>query len=110
MRQKVAKAIRKSLNYHPRNDREYKTFELETRRKPTAQYNLDTGEINVVMRSGTSFITECISGDRKFYKYMKRKYMNFEHEEILTPLPDDSELNEIAKQAKEDFAKEKSNE
>ena len=106
MRGKVARNLRKATEFVPKNKRTYKTFELEGKRKLTAQINSDTGEIKPVMSRGRSFITECVTAERKLYKYAKRKYMNIEHEEVLTPLPDDAELNKlqdeiIAQEAKE---------
>lgn len=109
MRQKVAKAIRRSLKYKPKNKREYKTFEIESTRLMTAQFNIETGELKAVRGKGTSFLTECVSGDRKFYQYMKKKYIRPTHEEVLTPLPEEAVMNKIINEAKEEMAKIKEN-
>lgn len=114
MRNKIAKALRKSLNYKinskEKEERNYKTLTMESSRKHTLRYNFDTGEFETVRGGGKSELIECVSGARKMYKYLKRKYMNFEHEETLTPLPNQEELMQLEQQIIADMTKEKDNE
>jgi len=102
MRNKAAKALRRSLKYKintkEKQDRDYQEFDVESTRKHTARYDPITGEVKAVRGNGQSTIIECVSGDRKMYKYLKRKYMNFNHEEVLTPLPDQGVMDDIQEQ------------
>lgn len=99
MRNKIAKALRKELKYkissEEKANREYKTLTMPSTRKHTLQFNWETGELKPKRGSGNSELIECVSGDRKMYKYLKNKYKNFNHEESLSILPSGKELNEL---------------
>lgn len=109
MRNKIAKALRKSLNYKisskEKEERNYKTLTMPSTRKRTLVYNFDTGEFETKVGGGNSELIECVSGARKMYKYLKRKYMNFEHEETLTPLPTHEELQKLEQEIIADMNK-----
>lgn len=49
------------------------------------------------------YVKECVSGDRKLYKYFKKKYNNVNHEEQFNALPSQEDLNDTIKQFQEDF-------
>jgi hypothetical protein len=99
MRNKIAKALRKELKYKisskEKANRVYKTLTMPSTRKHTLQFNWETGEMKAVRGSGNSELIECVSGDRKMYKYLKNKYKNFNHEESLSVLPNQKELDEL---------------
>lgn len=114
MRNKIAKALRKHLKYkissEEKEEREYKTLTMPSTRKHTLQFNWETGEMKAKRGSGNSELIECVSGGRKLYKYLKRKYMDFNHETTLSVLPSEGELNDLQKQILNDMSKEKNDE
>lgn len=102
MRGKVAKALRKEVGFTPKAKREYQTFIIPTVKK-ILQYDSENGKVNIVDREVESRIVECVTGSRKLYKYLKRKYMNFEHEEVLNELPSAKELRDLQQEIATDF-------
>lgn len=105
MRGKAARALRKAINYHPRNDREYFDFTHKVKRSIMQVEPQEDGSIkfNTVERVVEAYTIECISGDRKIYKYLKRKYTNINHEEQFNMLPEQGELDDIQQQFQEDL-------
>lgn len=97
MNGRTARALRKEALFHPKNEREYKTFEVTTRAKRILQWDGETGGVKEVIRTGTALITECVDGSRKMYQYYKRKFNNPDHTEILVPL-------DTVNQAREELA------
>ena len=99
MRNKIAKALRRELKYkissEEKANREYKTLTMPSTRKHTLRFNWETGEMQAVRGTGNSELIECVSGDRKMYKYLKNKYKNFNHEESLSVLPNQKEMDEL---------------
>lgn len=104
MRGKIARALRKELKYHPRNHREYQEVEFRVVRKIIA-FDKDKN-IKLVDREVSSFTNECVSGDRKVYQYLKKKYNNPELEVTLTKIP---KLEELQAQILKEMREEKEN-
>jgi hypothetical protein len=102
---KVARALRKEIDFDPNNERSYQTIEL-TAIKPIRQFgfNEETKEpfIKVVHRPVPVQIVECIDGARKVYQYLKRKWYNPDHEVNFQQLPEQSTLDEIEEQVLND--------
>ena len=94
MRNKVAKALRKEVEFNPNAEREYRAFTVPVMRN-ILQWDTDKKKVAVVKREVDATIVECVDGARKLYNYLKRKYKNFEHEETLHHLPTDEELLEL---------------
>lgn len=112
MNGKVARALRKSLQYHPASPRSYKKYSTTgTILAPV----LDTNEnkkytvIDFKKMSVNRFIIECVSGDRKIYKLLKRRYLRPDYDGSLTKLLSSEEEIELLKQAKQEI-KETTNE
>lgn len=105
MRGKVARELRKMLNYHPKNKREYMDFTFKVPRKILQFENDGEGgfKSKVVTRVVEQLVKECVSGDRKLYKYFKKKYVNNNHEEQFNALPEQGELDVITKQFQEEL-------
>lgn len=86
------------ISQKEKDDRQY--HELEHRViRPIYSFGVDADGKNVmklVNREVSAYTRECVSGDRKMYKYFKKKFMNEDHEEILTKLPEVSELEKLA--------------
>lgn len=103
MNGRAARELRKAVNFIPSAKREYYEFNWKVKRK-IAQVNLDgEAKVEFVERLVDAYTKECVSAERKFYKYLKRKYYNFEHEEQLNALPSQEDLNDTIKQFKEDL-------
>ena len=97
MNGRTARAIRKALKYEVRNEerpREYHTFSLMGWGN-VMQYNTETGEVKTVRRRVEKFNVECVSGDRKVYQYMKKKYVNPNYVMDVNKFPEKSEIEEL---------------
>lgn len=110
MSAKRMKELRKVLGYHPRNKRDYEIHEFPTTGL-VAQVTED-GKVSVVEKEVYKPVVECVSPDRKFYKFLKKKMRNIEHEESLSHLPSKDALKELTEEiiAMETNNKEDSNE
>lgn len=97
MRGKTAREIRKVLNYSPKNEREYHTFSL-TGWGNVLQYNPETGGVKQVRRRVDKVNIECVSGDRKIYKYMKRKYNEPHLEMSMNKFPEEQEMDKLKRE------------
>jgi len=104
MRGKIARELRKECVFNPNDFRDYQEIEVETK-KQIYQFGSDKDgktEINLVWRVVPAFITECTSGGRKIYKYLKRKWNNLDHEATFNKLPSIADLENIAKEIMSD--------
>ncbi len=102
MNGKVAREIRKALKYKPTNPREYHAFNLEGWGN-VLQYNSETGAVKEVRRRVEKVNIECVSGDRKIYRYMKRKYNEPNLEMSLNKFPTQQEMDELQNHIKDDM-------
>ena len=59
------------------------------------QYNSVTGEVKEVRRRVDKFNVECVSGDRKIYQYMKKKYVNPEYIMDVNKFPEENEIKAL---------------
>lgn len=96
MRGKVARELRKEVNFDPNEKREYYDMEL-TRVRKILSYDFEKKSASIVERPVSVFITECTDGARNFYKYLKRKWNNPNYEMALNQLPEVDELANLAK-------------
>ena len=55
----------------------------------------ETGEVNTVRRRVEKLNVECVSGDRKIYQYMKKKYVNPNYIMDVNKFPDKSAIEEL---------------
>ena len=102
MNGRVAREIRQALSYHPRSKekpREYHTFLVEGWTH-VLQYDTVTGETKNVRRRGERENVECVSGDRKVYQYMKKKYVNPQYHTDLTKFPEKKEMDSLKDEIK----------
>jgi len=97
MNGRVARELRKACKFNPRDKREYHTITF-TAIKHILRYDPASGEVEHVERPVDSFTTECVTASRKVYQYMKRKYVNPNHEESFNVLPEESEIQKIQDQ------------
>jgi len=96
MRGSVARGIRQAVEYKPSNVREYQEIEHRIMGK-ILQFNPETKKSILVDRMVSAYTKECISGDRKIYQYMKKKYNNPNLEQEFNFLPSKEKLEELAK-------------
>ena len=105
MRGKVARELRKAIGVkNKREERNYHTF-LVDGKSNVRQLDTTTGEVNLVLRTVEKETVECVSGDRKIYKYMKRKYHNEELEADFRPMPTKEDIDELTETIKDDMIK-----
>lgn len=96
MNGRIARAIRKELKFNPNDEREYVEHEL-TRMRQIMSYNHEKNRVDIVKRPVSVFITECTTGKRSIYQFMKRKYVNPDYEMALNELPSVDELAKVAR-------------
>jgi len=112
MRGKVARALRKALEYHPKNPREYKRYSTTGTVIAPVLDTKENGDYTIIdfapMEVNRS-IVECVSGDRKIYKLMKRRYIRPDYDSALTKLPSAEDEKALLEQAKQEI-KETTNE
>lgn len=96
MRGKIARALRKEVEFNPNSKREYIEHEVTVLRK-ILSYDHEKKGVRVVTRPVSAFITECTDASRAFYKYLKRKWHNPEYEMALNQLPEVDELAKLAR-------------
>jgi hypothetical protein len=91
MRGKVARQLRQELNYkinrEEKKNREYHDLEVTVLR-PIYSFNSETNSLDIVEREVSAFIRECVSGQRKIYQYLKKKWNNDEYEAKFQQLPE----------------------
>lgn len=97
MRGKTAREIRQSVGYKPKNERDYQEIEHRVIRK-ILSFNSETEEVDYVDSEVSAYTKECISGDRKIYQFMKKKYNNPDLEQEFNFLPSQNKLEELAKE------------
>ena len=101
MRGKVARQLRQELNYkinrEEKKNREYHDLEVRVLR-PIYSFNSETNSLDIVKREVSAFIRECVSGQRKIYQYLKKKWNNDEYEAKFQQLPEVDEMVDLAKQ------------
>lgn len=108
MNGRTARAIRKEVGFIPSAKRDYHTF-LVTGWDNVMRYNSMTGSIDSVYKEVEKETVECVSGARKVYKYMKRKFYNVDHEESFNKFPDQEEINELTETIAQGIVKEQKN-
>ena len=98
MRGKVARELRKHVNFNPDDHRAYTEHEVTVRRKIISMFENEEGKMdyNLVWRDVSAFITECVDAKRNLYQFLKRKYMNPMYEMSVTRLPSEDDLAELA--------------
>lgn len=101
----MARALRQGLNYKinqkEKEDREYHTLEYDVIR-PIYSFDPEKGEVKIVKRQVSAYTIECISGGRKIYQYLKKKWYNRDLEANFAQLPELSELEDIATKIAQD--------
>jgi len=98
MRGKVARELRKHVNFVPSAPRSYTEHEVTVHRKILSMKEGEDGklEADLVWRDVPAFITECVDAKRNLYRFLKRKYMNLDYEMSVTRLPSEDDLAELA--------------
>ena len=100
MRGKVARQLRQELKYkissEEKKSREYHDLEF-TVIKPIYSFDAEKKTIEIVERPVSAFTRECVSGQRKIYQYLKKKWYNSEYEAKFQQLPEVDELVDLAK-------------
>lgn len=98
MNGRVARALRKELDFNPNAKREYHELEV-----PVMRYIWSFGEDSegntapeLVKRQVSAYIKECTDAKRNFYQYLKKKYYNLNYEKVLHKLPSVDDLTDIA--------------
>jgi len=97
MRGSTARSIRQAIEYKPKNKRDYQEIEHRLMGK-ILQFNPETKESKLVDRMVSAYTKECISGDRKIYQFMKKKYNNHDLVQEFNFLPSEEKLEELAKE------------
>ena len=70
--------------------------------RPIYSFDPETNDVKIVMRQVSAYTTECVSGGRKIYQYLKKKWYNRDLEASFAQLPELSELEDIATQIAQD--------
>lgn len=101
MRNKVAKALRKEIDYDVTAKRKYTQHEVTVMRN-IYSFNPELKRMELVLRPVSAFITECTDSGRAIYKYLKRKWNNPDLEMELNQLPSKEELMELQREIMRD--------